>query len=72
MEIAMNKKTILKVLGYIWLTLAAIVILAGYVGIYMSRGWDGLWAVLNPFNFVNAIAVVITLFPGIWLLEKAK
>lgn len=68
----MNKKTILKVLGYVWLTLAAIVILAGYVGIYMSRGWDGLWSVLSPFNFVNAIVVVITLLPGIWLLEKSK
>ena len=72
MEIAMNKKTILKVLGYIWLTLAAIAILAGYIGIYITKGWDGLWSVLNPFNFVNAIAIVITLFPGIWLLEKSK
>lgn len=72
MEIAMNKKTILKVLGYIWLALAAIVILAGYIGIYITKGWDGLWAVLNPFNFVNVIVVIITLLPGIWLLEKSK
>lgn len=68
----MNKKMILKVLGYIWLALAAIVILAGYIGIYITKGWDGLWAVLNPFNFVNVIVVIITLLPGIWLLEKSK
>lgn len=60
--------TTCKVLGYIWLVLAGLLILAGIVGVWMKEGFSGVQDLLRPFNVVNYIVTVITLAPGIGLL----
>lgn len=67
--------TVSKVLGYIWLVLAGLLILAGIVGVWMKEGFSGVQELLSPFNVVNYIVTIITLAPGIGLLilsEKLK
>lgn len=68
----MNKKKVLKAIGYTWLVLASIVICTGYIGIFYFKGWKELVAVLSPFNFINYIAMFVTIYPGIWLLKRAE
>lgn len=63
--------TILKVFGYIWLTLAALLILAGIAGTWMKGGFSAVQALLSPFNVLNYIVTVITFAPGIGALMWA-
>jgi hypothetical protein len=60
-----------KVLGYIWLVLALLLILAGTIGVWMNKGFTGVQELLNPFNVTNWIVMVVTLAPGIGLLMLA-
>ncbi|MCP4374496.1 MAG: hypothetical protein GY797_41300 [Deltaproteobacteria bacterium] len=60
--------TFCKVVGYVWLVLAGLLILAGITGVWMKEGFSGVQTLLNPFNVINYIATVITLAPGIGLL----
>ena len=60
--------TVSKVLGYIWLVLAGLLILAGIVGVWMKEGFSGVQDLLSPFNVANYIVTIITLAPGIGLL----
>ncbi len=62
----------LIIIGKIWLYVAAFVILLGYVSILYNDGFWKLAAILSPFNIWNWLAVVITLLPGIGLLELGK
>jgi hypothetical protein len=55
----------LKVFGYIWVTLAAILILAGTVSVWMNGGSSAVQELLSPFNIINWVVMVITLAPGI-------
>jgi amino acid permease len=57
-----------KVLGYIWLVLAGLLILAGIIGVWMKEGFSGVQDLLSPFNVVNYIVTLLTLAPGIGLL----
>jgi len=60
----------IKIAGYVFLAAGGLLILTGYVGIYMKEGFSGLQEVLSPFNVQNLIAVAITLAPGgalVWL-----
>lgn len=60
----------IKIAGYVLLGVGGLMILIGYVGIYMTEGFSGLQEVLSPFNVWNLIAVAITLAPGgalLWL-----
>jgi hypothetical protein len=60
--------TTCKVLGYIWLVLAGLLILVGIVGVWMKEGFSGVQNLLSPFNVANFIVTAITLAPGIGLL----
>lgn len=57
-----------KILGYIWLVLAGLLILAGIIGIWMKEGFGGVQELLSPFNVINWIVTFLTLAPGIGLL----
>lgn len=60
--------TFSKVLGYVWLIIAGIVIFIGIIGVWMKAGFHGVQELLSPFNIANWITTVITLVPGIVLL----
>ncbi len=62
----------LKTFGYIWLTLAFILILMGIVGVWMKDGFSGVQALLSPFNVINWIVTVLTLAPGIAVFALAS
>jgi len=57
-----------KVLGYIWLILAVIVILIGLAGVWMKQGFSGVQEILSPFNFTNWFLTLVTIAPGIGFL----
>jgi len=59
---------LLKVFGYIWLTAAVLLILAGIAGTWMKGGFSAVQELLSPFNVVNWIVTVITLAPGLGAL----
>ena len=61
-----------KVLGYIWLLLAGILILMGIGGVWMKEGFSGVQDLLSPFNVVNWLVTVATLAPGIGLLMLSE
>lgn len=63
---------ILKVSGYIWLTVAVLLICAGIAGIWMKEGFSAVQELLSPFNVVNWIVTVITLAPGLAALALAE
>lgn len=60
--------TFCKVLGYLWLIIAGILVFIGMVGIWMKQGFSGVQELLSPFNVANWFVTVITLAPGIGLL----
>ena len=64
--------TVLKIFGYIWVTMAAVLILAGIVGVWMKGGFSAVQELLSPFNIVNWVVTVITLAPGIAALMWAE
>ncbi len=64
--------TATKILGYVWLVLASLLILAGILGVWIKEGFSGVQDLLSPFNLVNWIATVITLAPGIGLLKISE
>ncbi len=59
-------------IGNIWLILACILIIVGYIGIVIFQGWGKLQDILSPFNIWNFLAVVIILAPGIGIKILAK
>ena len=63
--------TTCKALGYIWLGLAGLLILAGTIGIWMKEGFSGVQDLLSPFNVANYIVMATTLAPGFGLLMLA-
>lgn len=56
---------VLKIVGKIWIALAATLILGSYFMIAVNQGFEKLTEILSPFNFLNLIAVVFTLAPGL-------
>ena len=62
---------VLKVFGYIWLTGAVLLILAGIAGTWMKGGFSAVQDLLSPFNVVNWVVTVITLAPGLGVLVWA-
>lgn len=63
---------ILKIFGYIWLTAAVLLILAGIAGTWMKGGFFAVQELLSPFNVVNWIVTIITLAPGLGALAWAE
>ncbi|MBM3358725.1 MAG: hypothetical protein FJY54_13500 [Betaproteobacteria bacterium] len=63
---------LLKVFGYVWLTLAVLLILAGIAGTWMKGGFSAVQELLSPFNVINWLVTVITLAPGLGALAWAE
>ena len=66
---------VLKVFGYIWITLGVVLILIGIVGTWMRGGFSAVQDLMSPFNVINWLFIVITLAPGLGALiwaEKLK
>src|SRR3989442_5008155 len=63
---------LLKVFGYIWLTAAVLLILAGIAGTWMKGGFSAVQDLLSPFNVVNWIVTVVTLAPCLGALAWAE
>jgi hypothetical protein len=64
-----------KILGYIWLVLAGLLILAATIGVWITEGFSAVRELHDPHNIWNFIATMTTLAPGIGLLmlsEKLK
>lgn len=61
-----------KVLGYIWVILAGLLMLGGIIGAWMTEGFAGVQRLLSPFNIVNWVVTVVTLAPGIGLLTLSE
>tara|TARA_B110000444_G_C18286006_1_gene342963 strand:+ start:236 stop:457 length:222 start_codon:yes stop_codon:yes gene_type:complete len=59
---------ICKVIGYIWLYLAAGFIIINAVLIWYYSGFGRVQEIFSPFNVWNLIAVGITAAPGLGLL----
>lgn len=60
--------SICKVIGYIWLVLAGLLIVMGIIGVWINDGFSGVQEILSPFNVVNYIVTAITIAPGLGLL----
>lgn len=63
---------ILKVFGYLWLTLAVIIIIIGTAGVWMKDGFSGVQQLLSPFNLTNWVLTVIVLAPGFGAIALAN
>lgn len=63
---------VLKGFGYVWLTLASILIAIGIIGVWVKSGFSAVQALLSPFNIVNWLVTAITLAPGIGALMWAE
>jgi hypothetical protein len=62
----------LTIIGKVWLWLAGIIILIGYLSILYFEGWGKFQETISPFNIVNWLTAVIVLLPGILLAEWGK
>jgi hypothetical protein len=62
----------LKMLGKVWLIIAALLIFMGYASIWYRHGFSELMEVLSPFNIWNLIAVLVTIAPGIGLIKLGE
>lgn len=63
---------VLKVFGYVWVTIGVIAILIGIAGTWMKGGFSAVQDLMSPFNVVNWVVMVITLAPGFGALAWAK
>lgn len=57
-----------RVLGYLWLAVAGIVIFMGFIGVEIKGGFSAVQKLLSPLNLPNLVVTLITLAPGIGLL----
>lgn len=62
----------LKVFGYVWLTLGVIAIIIGIAGTWMRGGFAAVQELMSPFNVANFVVMAITLAPGLGALAWAK
>ena len=63
---------IVRVLGLTWIYVAVLFIIFGYAIVVFKEGLGALWDNLNPHNVANFIAVILTLAPGLVLLQLAE
>lgn len=59
---------LLRIAGYVWLTLGSSVILMGLAGVLIHEGIEALLRVLSPFNVLNYAITIAILTPGILFL----
>lgn len=62
----------LRVFAYIWVTLAALLVLVGLGGIWMKDGFFAMLAIMSPWNVLNFIVMAITFVPGVGALICAN
>jgi len=62
----------LTIIGKVWLWLAGIIIVIGYLSILYFEGWGKFQETISPFNIVNWLTAVIVLLPGVLLAEWGK
>ena len=55
---------IIRILSYIFLGIGFLIILAGYIGVFMSEGFSGVQRLLNPLNVANFVMTLLMLTPG--------
>lgn len=63
---------VLKVFGYMWIILGAIVIVMGIAGTWMKGGFSAVQELMSPFNIVNWVVMVITFAPGLGAMALAQ
>jgi len=63
---------ILKIFGYMWVSLGAGLILIGIAGTWMKGGFSAVQDLMSPFNVINWGFMVITLGPGLGALIWAQ
>jgi hypothetical protein len=63
---------ILKAIAYIWLSVATLVNLVGYYGVWMKDGFSAVQELLSPFNVVNWLLTILILAPGLVALAWAN
>ncbi len=61
----------MRFIGRVWLTLAGTLIFLSYALILYQEGFWRLTEIISPHNFINYIAVIVTLAPGIGLIMWA-
>lgn len=61
-----------KILGYIWLCAASLLIAAGIIGVFLKEGFSGVQDLMSPFNVLNYLLIMITLAPGIGLVMLSE
>lgn len=54
----------LKIVGWIWLCVAVVAIIVGHAMIGWKDGLGAMFDILSPHNFINWIAILLTLAPG--------
>ena len=62
----------LRIFGYVWLTLAGLLILAGVGAIWYFNGFGSVLNLMSPFSPANYIALIVTLAPGVLALIWAE
>jgi hypothetical protein len=68
MMLGQRTRKIFRTISYVYLTIACVFILVGYISIVYFEGWGKLFEILSPFNVINYIAVILILAPGLVLL----
>lgn len=61
-----------KTLGYLWVSLACLVILAGTIGVWIKEGFSAVQDLLSPFNIWNFILMAVLLAPGLGFLTLSS
>ena len=62
----------LIMIGKVWVYLAIAIIVARYLSILYFDGWTTLVETIDPTNIVNWGITVLTVLPGIGLIEWGK
>lgn len=60
--------TFCQVLGYLWLTVAGIMIVTWLIGVEIKGGFSVVQKLLSPLNLPNLVVMLISLAPGIGFL----
>jgi hypothetical protein len=71
-RIGMRMGEAIIVIRYFVLAAGVTLIFFGAIGTFMTRGFEGLREVFNPFNVFNFIASVIVTAPGVLLIAWGK
>ncbi|MFC1665673.1 hypothetical protein ACFL17_08610 [Pseudomonadota bacterium] len=61
-----------KVMGYIWLVLASILILVGIAEVWVEDGFSGVQDLLSPFNIAHWVVTLAILAPSLGLLMLSE